>query len=172
MYIPLCGGADNATAPPTHRDSDTCTAREEGVEKMIEFFMPMIPPSVTHQEKKVMVVKGKPVFYEPDALKTARGKLIGHLVHHVPERKITRPIRLVVKWCFPIRQTKCDGQYKDTKPDLDNAQKLLQDCMTYVGFWKDDAQIASLICEKFWAKIPGIYIRVEELEEAQNENIA
>ena len=135
---------------------------------MIEFFMPMIPPSVTHQEKKVKVVKGKPIFYEPDALKNARGKLIGHLVHHVPERKITRPIRLVVKWCFPIRQTKCDGQYKDTKPDLDNAQKLLQDCMTYVGFWKDDAQIASLICEKFWAKIPGIYIRVEELEEVQD----
>ena len=54
---------------------------------MIEFFMPMIPPSVTHQEKKVMVVKGKPIFYEPDALKTARGKLIGHLVHHVQSGK-------------------------------------------------------------------------------------
>lgn len=31
----------------------------------IEFFMPMKPPTVTHQEKKWRVVKGKPVPYEP-----------------------------------------------------------------------------------------------------------
>lgn len=125
--------------------------------------MPMIPPTVTHQQKKVRVKNGKPIFYEPDQLKSARGKLIGHLAEHVPDRKIRRPIRLFVKWCYPIRQNKKDGQYKDTRPDLDNAQKLLQDCMTYVGFWKDDAQIASLVCEKFWARLPGIYIRIEEL---------
>lgn len=134
------------------------------MKEKIEFFMPMIPPSVTHQEKKVQIVKGKPVFYEPTELKDARGKLVGHLLEHTPEYKILRPIRLVVKWCFPLRQSKEDGQYKDTKPDLDNAQKLLQDCMTYVGFWKDDSQIASLICEKFWAKIPGIYICIETLD--------
>lgn len=32
---------------------------------MIEFFMPMIPPETTHQQKKVSVVNGKPHFYEP-----------------------------------------------------------------------------------------------------------
>ena len=32
---------------------------------LIEFFMLMIPPTVTHQEKQVHVVNGKPVFYEP-----------------------------------------------------------------------------------------------------------
>lgn len=31
----------------------------------IEFFMPMIPPTATHQEKKWRVVKGKPVSYDP-----------------------------------------------------------------------------------------------------------
>lgn len=30
-----------------------------------EFFLPMQPPTVTHQEKQVHVVNGKPVFYEP-----------------------------------------------------------------------------------------------------------
>ena len=35
--------------------------------------------------------------------------------------------------------------------------------MTEVGFWKDDAQVASEIIEKFYARIPGIYIRVEQL---------
>ena len=34
-----------------------------------EFFMPMVPPTVTHQEKKWRVVNGKPVPYEPDEVK-------------------------------------------------------------------------------------------------------
>ena len=42
-------------------------------------------------------------------------------------------------------------------------QKLLKDCMTAVGFWKDDAQVASEICEKFWAEVPGIYVCAEEI---------
>ena len=42
-------------------------------------------------------------------------------------------------------------------------QKLLKDCMTHAGFWKDDALVASEIVEKFWSKIPGIYIRIKEL---------
>ena len=32
------------------------------------------------------------------------------------------------------------------------------------GFWKDDALVASEFVEKFWADIPGIHIRIEELE--------
>lgn len=48
-------------------------------------------------------------------------------------------------------------------PYMDNLQKLLKDCMTTVGFWKDDAQVTCEIIEKFWADIPGIYIEVEEI---------
>ena len=49
------------------------------------------------------------------------------------------------------------------KPDTDNLVKLLKDCMTKVGFWKDDAQVTRDIVEKFWADIPGIYIRIKEM---------
>lgn len=129
---------------------------------MIQFFIPMIPPTVTHQEKKVNFKTKK--FYEPPELKQARSKLMDSLGKFKPDRKLRGALRLYVKWCYPIRNKKVNGQYKDTKPDLDNAQKLLQDCMTKVGFWGDDSQIASLICEKFWADIPGIYIRIEKLE--------
>ncbi|MDF2722122.1 MAG: BCBBV1cgp24, partial [Paenibacillus sp.] len=41
--------------------------------------------------------------------------------------------------------------------------KLLLDCMTDLGFWKDDSLVVSLIAEKFWAKLPGIYIKIEEV---------
>ena len=130
---------------------------------MFEFFMPMIPPTCTHQEKKVHVVKGKPVYYEPENLKAAKQKLIGHLRSHVPEEPVMYGVRLLVKWCFPISGQHKNGEYKITKPDTDNLQKLLKDCMTDLGFWKDDALVASEIIEKFWADIPGIYIRIEEL---------
>jgi Holliday junction resolvase RusA-like endonuclease len=70
---------------------------------------------------------------------------------------------LVTKWLFPITRDRKDGQYKDTKPDTDNLQKLLKDIMTGLGFWTDDALVASEITEKFWAETPGIYIRIEEV---------
>lgn len=131
---------------------------------MTEFFMAMVPPTVTHQEHKVAVVNGKPVFYDPPDLKAARQKLEAHLGKYVPEYPYQKGVRLVTKWCFPSSSGKhASGEYRITKPDTDNLQKLLKDCMTHVGFWEDDAQVASEIVEKFWAEIPGIYIRIEEL---------
>ena len=41
--------------------------------------------------------------------------------------------------------------------------KLLKDCMTKCGFWKDDSQVASEITEKFYGSKVGIYIRIREL---------
>lgn len=130
---------------------------------MIEFFMPMIPPETTAQQKKVSVVNGKPKFYDPPDVAKARKKLTAHLAKHVPSEKIIGPTQLVVKWCFPIVNGHKNGEYKWTKPDLDNSNKILQDCMTKLGFWKDDSYVASLIAEKFWADVPGIYICVKEL---------
>ena len=124
--------------------------------------MAMDPPTVTYQEHKVTVVNGKPVFYAPPELKAAKQKLIGHLRRFVPEDPKENGVRLLVKWCFPKGEHD-DGEYRITKPDTDNLQKLLKDCMTQLGFWKDDCLVASEIVEKFWAEIPGIYIRIEDL---------
>lgn len=129
---------------------------------MTEFFMPMIPPTVTHQEHKVAVKNGKPIFYDPPELKEARSKLMAHLAKHKPKKKYECGVRLTVKWLFPKGKHK-DGDYKITKPDTDNLQKLLKDCMTACDFWKDDALVASEICEKFWAEVSGIYVRIDEL---------
>lgn len=130
-----------------------------------EFFMPMVPPTVTHQEKQVAVRNGKPVFYEPAELKTARAKLMAHLAKHKPDKKYKWGLRLTVLWCFP-KGTHADKEYRTTRPDTDNLEKLLKDCMTAVGFWEDDCQVAIEHVEKIWASMPGIYIRVDELGDA------
>ena len=67
----------------------------------ISFFMPMVPPTCTHQEKQVRVVNGKPVFYDPPAVKEARRKLTAHLAGHRPDEPITTGCKLFVQWCFP-----------------------------------------------------------------------
>ena len=131
---------------------------------MVEFFMPMIPPTCTYQEKKVAVIKGKPVFYDPPEVNQARIKLCGHLAKHKPEKIYDCGVQLVTKWCFP-REKHQQGEYRVTKPDTDNLQKLLKDCMTSVGFWKDDVLVASEVIEKFWGDPPGIYIMIRELAE-------
>lgn len=129
----------------------------------IEFFMSMMPPTVTAQEHKVTVANGKPKFYDPPELKDAKAKLIAYLSQHVPAECWDCGTRLTVKWLFPRGDNHVSGEYKITKPDTDNLQKMLKDCMTKLGYWKDDALVCSEIVEKFWAERPGIYIKVEEL---------
>ena len=128
------------------------------------FFMPMIPPKVTHQEKKITVNKktGKPQVYEPAELKAARAKLEAHLAQHIPEALARGAVRLVVKWCFAVTEGHEAGDYMTVKPDTDNLQKLLKDVMTKLSYWKDDAQVASEISEKFYAQFPGIFIQITD----------
>lgn len=128
-----------------------------------KIFLPMQPPTVTHQQKQVSVKNGKPVFFEPSELTAARTKLQAHLAKHVPEKKYTGAIRVVVKWLFPITGKHRDGEYKTTPPDTHNLNKLLFDIMTVLKYWTDDALVASEIIEKFYAEKPGIYICIEEL---------
>ncbi len=130
----------------------------------IQFFMPMVPPTVTAQEHKVAVRNGEPHFYDPPELKAAKEKLAAHLSQHTIPQPLTSGVRLVTKWLFPIQGSHKNGEYKTTRPDTDNLQKMLKDCMTKCGFWKDDALVVSEIVEKFWAEIPGIFIRIEDTD--------
>lgn len=149
---------EGCTMPSCDR-SYACPMEEAG---NLQFFLPMIPPTVTAQEHKVTIRNGKPVFYDPPELREARAKLTAHLAKHKPEKPYTCGVRLITSWCFP-GEGHADGEYRTTRPDTDNLQKLLKDCMTAVGFWKDDALVASELCEKFWAQVPGIFIKIEVL---------
>lgn len=134
----------------------------------MQFFIPMKIPTVTHQEKQVHVVNGKPVFYEPADLKQARAALTDYLAQYAPEEPLKGPIELVVKFCFPLVTGSYDGQPKTTKPDCDNLVKLLQDVMNKLNYFEDDRFVVSLIAQKFWAKIPGLFISLEPAERMQS----
>lgn len=131
---------------------------------MIEFFIPMKKiPTVTHQQKKVRVIHGKPQFYEPNELKETRAMFMELLAPYAPNEPMDGPLRLTTKWLFPKINGTANGQYKHTKPDTENLLKLPKDCMQELGFFVNDSRVASEITEKFWADTVGIYVRLEKL---------
>ena len=131
----------------------------------MEFFLQIVPPTATAQEKKVTVVNGNPIFYDPAPVKAAKKLLTGSLIAHRPNKPLHGPVSLNVVWLFPRGKAHKHGEWRVTKPDTDNLQKLLKDCMTKCGFWKDDAQVVRETVEKRWSDEPaGIYIEVTELE--------
>lgn len=131
----------------------------------IEFFMPMIPPTKTFQDKVIRKTKsGKAIIHDSTEVGVIKRKFLGHLNRHKIEKPLEGALRFIAKWIYPIGDENVKhGDYKITKPDIDNMQKLLLDCMTKLKFWEDDCQIASLIAEKFHGDIPGIYIKIEKL---------
>ena len=125
----------------------------------------MDPPTATAQEKKVTVVDGKPRYYDPAAVRDARKKLMEHLYPNRPEKPLTGPLALTALWLFPRGRSHKHGEWRTTKPDTDNLQKLLKDCMTRCGFWRDDAQVVRENVEKRWSDAPtGIFIEIVKLE--------
>ena len=137
----------------------------------MHFFMEMKPPTATAQEHSVKVIHGKPIFFDPPNVKDAKNLLMGHLAKNRPDKPIEGAVELTVMWLFPKGKSHRHGEWRKTKPDTDNLQKLLKDCMTQVGFWKDDAQVVSEKVQKRWSDEPtGIYIEIKELEEGADGN--
>ena len=141
----------------------------------IKFFIPLQNvPITTHQQKKVRIVDGKPLFYESDDLKKARSIITdGLFVYGLQKKNRIKgneifqkgiPISLSVKWCFDGKKgNHSHGSYRLSKPDTDNLNKLLKDCMTSLGFWYDDAQVVEEHIGKYWSDIPGIWIECSSL---------
>ena len=127
----------------------------------MEFFMAMIPPTSTHQQQgHIQTANGKHKIYAR-ANADAEAKLTAYLAQHIPAEPYRGALRVVAKWCYPIKGKHRDGEWYTNKPDADNLCKALYDIMSKLGYWKDDSQVASSITEKFWAEIPGVYIRIE-----------
>lgn len=130
----------------------------------MKIFLLLNPPRATAQMQKVAMVRGKPRFYKPKSVQGARDTLMRHLRPFRPTSPIEGAVALRVVWLFP-RGRHRHNEWKTTKPDTDNLQKMLKDCMTELGFWKDDAQVVKETCEKRWSDEPcGISIEVDGMD--------
>lgn len=131
---------------------------------MIEFFEPLIPPNVTHNDLMAVARKGgKAAIIKSAALNSVESKWESYLAKHAPQKPLEGPIVAEVRICWPTGGNHAQGEPKDTKPDLDNVEKTLWDVMQKLGYFKGDQQIVYKTTSKMWSDPAGIYVRMEEV---------
>jgi Holliday junction resolvase RusA-like endonuclease len=126
---------------------------------MILFTLPIIPKAqarARHGRTKA----GFSMTYKSAEQRKAEENLCALLLPFRPERPLEGPLKLDVYAAMPIpaswskkRQeaAKDHREWPTGKPDLDNLVKHLKDCMTQVGFWRDDKQVVILEARKYYA---------------------
>ena len=158
-----CSNSNNVGAHPG-------TALRPAIQKgqHMEFFIPLEKiPTVTAQTQRIATYGGKPRVYKHAQLVDAEQLFIAHLAPHAPEHPATGPCFVFTTWLFQTTDKSKAGQWKTTKPDTDNLLKMFKDCMTKVGFWKDDAQVVYESTQKMYAASKdevGIFVQVKELD--------
>lgn len=139
---------------------------------MIVFDIPGEPPRTTAQQARSGTGKnGRHYHYKTDKIKEAEAYLIAGMLPHRPKKPMTGAIQLYVVWYYDAGKKHKDFEPKLTRPDTDNLQKLLKDCMTKCGFWKDDAQVYMENACKAWSREPGIYVEVREKSVEDDTNV-
>lgn len=124
-------------------------------------------PKTTAQQKKFST-KTK-TFYKTSKIKQSEYLLARALSGKQPRKTYDTPIELSVTWLFPHTKKSKDGERKGTRPDLDNLQKLLQDIMCKLGYYKDDSLITDLTLKKRWHRHSGLIIEINEVETIDKE---
>lgn len=135
---------------------------------MIAFHLPIVPPKATSQGagKRIVVVKGKPLFFKNAKAQSAENDLTLLCSRHVPAKPMEGPLSLSIDFVFPWRASEPKkrivlGRVPHTsKPDCSNLVKMIEDCLTKLGFWKDDSQVADLHVSKAWGAAVGIYVAI------------
>lgn len=86
------------------------------------------------------------------------------------------PLRVDLFFYFPRPKShfRSNGTLKEnaprwhtSKPDRDNCDKAVLDCLTQLGMWKDDKQVCDGRIQKFYTVLdaPGCSIKISEAQE-------
>lgn len=107
--------------------------------------------------------------YRKDKVQDFRDSLVLRMKKYAPKEQLTGPIKLEICVYFDTKTRSKWGKYKTTRPDCDNFVKEIQDVMTLLKFWKDDAQVVDLRVVKIYSEKASISISYEELPEVPND---
>lgn len=131
---------------------------------MISFYAPGLPKAQPRPRAFARRMGQKFVarVYDAGTAEGWKGAIAAAAAAHRPASPLEGPIRLDVDFFFPrparlMRAKDADGLIPHTaKPDRDNLDKAVCDCLTQLGFWRDDAQVCDGQIRKFYTtKIAG-----------------
>ncbi|EOB6961935.1 RusA family crossover junction endodeoxyribonuclease [Staphylococcus aureus] len=100
---------------------------------------------------------------------TSYTKHKAYIQGQMPKLNLEHALKIELDFYFPLlkswskkKKNEMVGQYKVTKPDIDNLIKTVLDaCNGHV--WKDDNQITEITSSKRYGLEPKIIMRVEEV---------
>jgi len=130
--------------------------------------IPHEPPTSTHQAAlRVLKSKTGKMFVG----KMKNSKIVGWMRTFEPWVAEARPakpmegaVQVHIKLLYSppkylLRKIhKCKTIVKTTKPDCDNAVKVILDLFTKNGYWLDDSQVWSITIEKYWSIEPSVQV--------------
>ena len=136
----------------------------------------IIPPKNTGQSaKRLGSIRGRVMMFETKESKDTKSMYLALLYEKKPPKPFDVPISVEYKFYFPYNSTVKKSIQKQglivpktTKPDWDNIPKQIQDVMTRLQFWTDDALIYKGTCSKWFAPQGKITIEITPLN---GENI-
>lgn len=91
-------------------------------------------------------------YFKSQRLQQTEDFYLNELRSYAPTSPITGAVSLSIDFDYFTPTKKRRGKWKTTRPDCDNLVKILIDCMTKLGFWLDDAQVARLRVSKHYAE--------------------
>jgi len=97
--------------------------------------------------------------YDPGTAEGWKGQIAAAAMPHKPAAQLEGPLHVTLLFRFarPKSHWSKKGlkptapEYHTSKPDADNLAKAVLDCITQLGFWRDDAQVAALDVRKKYA---------------------
>lgn len=110
---------------------------------------------------------GFPKMYIPkDHAVHAWKKSVMSAAAQVTDVTIEGAIKVDCLFVFPSPKSKKSqtGNYKFSKPDIDNLLKAIFDALTDVSLWADDSQVVEIHSAKMYGDEPCAIIRVEAVD--------
>lgn len=108
-------------------------------------------------------------YFKSARLQATEDFYIQEIGMYAPTHPIQGAISLSVDFDYYTPTKKKRGTWKTSRPDVDNVVKLLIDCMTKLGFWEDDSQIARLRVSKRYSETDKAQITISWREAFETE---
>lgn len=137
----------------------------ESNKRRLRFFSALKPPTTTHNDLEPAINRktGKAFIRKSTALKEIEAKLESHLACHKPEEPFSGAVEITMCVCYQADEKHPKG-LKITKPDNDNLEKTIYDCLERLGYFEvGDQQIAINHTTRCYDDHPGIYVEMREV---------
>lgn len=133
-----------------------------------------IPPRATAQQKGVFISRGRPRFFKKAKQAREENNTVSLLVAAKPAgfAPFDGPINVALCLIWPYRKSEKKSVVAlgnlvpmDVRPDVDNLAKMMLDAIGSAGYWRDDAQVSTLVVSKVWGPIGHWTLAIEPEKE-------